>query len=87
MRYLFAGVYVLVLATQLPHVYTAYANLEQQGVPLAHWTAWGAAVAFELATGVFTFRIVKGAAITGKSQIEGESKCEWRCTTTIATFE
>lgn len=27
---------------------------------LAHWTAWGAAIAFELATGVFTFRIVKG---------------------------
>ena len=61
MRYLFGAVYVLVLATQLPHVYTAYANLEQSGLAMAHWTAWGAAVAFELATGVFTFRIVRGS--------------------------
>jgi hypothetical protein len=61
MKRIFALVYVLVLATQLPHVWFAYANLERQDMPLAHWTALGAAIAFELSTGVFTYRIVKGA--------------------------
>jgi len=61
MKYLFAGVYILVLATQLPHVWHAYASLEAPGFALATWTAIGAAVAFELATGVFTFRVVQGS--------------------------
>ena len=61
MKYLFAAVYVLVLATQLPHVWSAYASIEAPGLELAQWTALGAAVAFELSTGVFTYRIVKGS--------------------------
>jgi hypothetical protein len=56
----FALVYVLVLATQLPHVWYAYSALERPGFALAHVTAVGAAIAFELATGVFTLRIVNG---------------------------
>jgi len=61
MKYIFAAVYVLVLATQLPHVWAAYASIESPDLPVAHWTALGAALAFELSTGVFTFRIVKGS--------------------------
>ena len=61
MKYIFAAVYALVLITQLPHVWFAYAALEQPGVHLAQWTAIGAALAFELITGVFTYRIVKGS--------------------------
>ena len=61
MKLLFALVYVLVLATQLPHVWSAYANLEAAGWQLAHVTSFGAALAFELSTGVFTFRIVRGS--------------------------
>lgn len=54
-------IYVLVLGTQLPHVWHAYAALEQEGWALARATAIGAAVAFELATGIFTWRIVRGS--------------------------
>ena len=61
MKYLFAFVYILVLATQLPHIWYAYANLELPDIALAQWTAFGAALAFELSTGVFTYRIVKGS--------------------------
>ena len=61
MKYIFGLVYVLVLATQLPHIWYAYASLEAADIPLAHITAIGAAVAFELATGIFTFRIVCGS--------------------------
>lgn len=61
MKYIFVLVYVLVLATQLPHVWSAYASLEQPGVPFAAWTSVGAALAFELSTGVFTYRIVSGS--------------------------
>ena len=61
MKYLFGGVYVLVLVTQLPHIWAAYANLEDPSIPLAQWTALGAAVAFELSIGVFTYRIVTGS--------------------------
>ena len=61
MKYLFAAVYVLVLLTQLPHVWAAYASLEDPNFHLATWTAIGAAVAFELSTGVFTFRVVQGS--------------------------
>ncbi len=61
MRYLFAAVYLLVLVTQLPHVYSAYANLESPEMRLAHATALGAALAFELSIGVFTFRLVTGS--------------------------
>ena len=61
MKYLFAAVYVLVLITQLPHVWFAYANLEAPSIPVAQWTAIGAALAFELSTGVFTFRIIRGS--------------------------
>jgi hypothetical protein len=57
----FAAVYVLVLATQLPHIWSAYASLEDASIPFAQVTAWGAAVAFELSIGVFTYRIVKGS--------------------------
>jgi hypothetical protein len=56
----FALVYVLVLVTQLPHIWYAYAALERPGFTLAHVTAAGAAIALELATGVFTLRIVQG---------------------------
>lgn len=56
MKRAFAAVYVLVLATQLPHVYAAYAGLERPG--WYSWMAWGAAVAFELSIAAFTFRIV-----------------------------
>ena len=59
--FIFAAVYVLVLATQLPHIWSAYANLEDVSIPLAQWTALGAAVAFELSIGVFTYRVVKGS--------------------------
>jgi len=58
---IFAAVYVLVLATQLPHIWSAYASLEDTAIPLAQWTALGAAVAFELSIGVFTYRLVKGS--------------------------
>jgi len=61
MKYIFVAVYILVLATQLPHVWSAYAALEAPGLPLAHITALGAAVAFELSTGVFTLRVVNGS--------------------------
>ena len=61
MKYIFGLVYVLVLATQLPHVWYSYASLEAGDIPLAHVTALGAAVAFEMATGIFTFRIVNGS--------------------------
>jgi hypothetical protein len=57
----FAAVYVLVLATQLPHVYSAYAALESPDLPVAQATAFGAALAFELAIGVFTIRIITGS--------------------------
>jgi len=58
---LFGAVYVLVLITQLPHVWSAYASLEDSSLPLAQYTALGAAVAFELSIGVFTYRIIKGS--------------------------
>lgn len=61
MKYIFSLVYVLVLATQLPHIWLAYARLESPTLPLAHWTALGAAVAFELSIGVFTYRIIQGS--------------------------
>lgn len=61
MKYIFGLVYVLVLATQLPHIWLAYARLEAPTLPLAQWTAWGAAVAFELSIGVFTYRIIQGS--------------------------
>lgn len=61
MKYAFAAVYVLVLATQLPHIWHAYASLENPGIPLAQWTALGAAVAFEASIGIFTYRIIKGS--------------------------
>lgn len=61
MKYIFGGVYVLVLITQLPHVWAAYANLENPAIPLAQWTALGAAIAFELSIGVFTYRIIQGS--------------------------
>ena len=61
MKYIFAAVYALVLITQLPHVWYAYAALEAPDLWLAHWTAVGAALAFELSTGVFTYRIVRGS--------------------------
>ena len=57
----FGLVYVLVLATQLPHVWAAYASLEDPTIPLARYTAAGAAIAFELSIGVFTYRIIKGS--------------------------
>ena len=57
----FGLVYVLVLATQLPHVWAAYASLEDATIPLAQYTAAGAALAFELSIGVFTYRIIKGS--------------------------
>lgn len=59
-QHLFGFVYVLVLATQLPHIWAAYSALEDPAIPLARWTALGAAVAFELAIGVFTFRVIRG---------------------------
>ena len=58
---IFGAVYVLVLVTQLPHVWSAYSNLEDTALPFAKYTAWGAAIAFEASIGVFTFRIVKGS--------------------------
>jgi peptidoglycan/LPS O-acetylase OafA/YrhL len=61
MKYVFGAVYALVLATQLPHIWYAYASLERTDIPLAQWTALGAALAFELAIGVFTYRIIKGS--------------------------
>ena len=59
--WLFVLTYVLTLATQLPHVWFAYASLEDAGLPIAHITAFGAATAFELSTGVFTWRVVAGS--------------------------
>lgn len=61
MKFVFAGTYLLVLLTQLPHIWFAYANLERGDVPLTQITAIGAAVAFELSTGVFTLRVVQGS--------------------------
>ena len=61
MKYIFVAVYVLVLATQLPHVWYAYASIEIEGFHLAQITAIGAALAFEASTGIFTYRIVKGS--------------------------
>lgn len=61
MKHAFAAVYVLVLATQLPHVWFAYASLENETIPLAQWTALGAAIAFEASIGIFTYRIIKGS--------------------------
>ena len=56
MKRVFAAVYLLVLATQLPHVGSVYASLERAG--WYRYTAWGAAVAFELSIAVFTYRSV-----------------------------
>ena len=61
MRFIFVAVYLLVLATQLPHVWYAYSAIEIADFQLAHVTAIGAALAFEAATGIFTYRIVKGS--------------------------
>ena len=61
MKLLFAAVYVLVLVTQLPHIWAAYANLEAPSLVLAQYTAAGAAIAFETSIGVFTYRIIKGS--------------------------
>jgi len=61
MKYIFALVYLLVLVTQLPHVWHAYASIEIEGFYLAQITAIGAALAFEASTGIFTYRIVKGS--------------------------
>ena len=60
MKLAFGLVYVLVLATQLPHIWFAYASLENPTIPLAQWTALGAAVAFEASIGIFTYRIING---------------------------
>lgn len=60
MKALFVFVYILVLATQLPHVWYAYNALEQE-IPLVAYTSIGAALAFELSTGVFTYRLVQGS--------------------------
>ena len=61
MKYLFALTYILVLATQLPHVWAVYASMERGELVFGPWTAVGAAVAFELATGLFTYRLVAGS--------------------------
>ena len=61
MKYLFVFVYVLVLATQLPHVWAAYASLEAPNLALAQYTAFGAALSFELSIGIFTYRLIKGS--------------------------
>jgi hypothetical protein len=60
-KYIFAAVYLLVLVTQLPHIWYAYAAIERSGWVLAHYTALAAAVAFEASIGLFTYRVVKGA--------------------------
>ena len=60
MKYLYGLAYALVLITQLPHVWAIYAGLEQPGVPFKQWTALAAAIAFELSTGIFTFRLIQG---------------------------
>jgi cation transport ATPase len=59
MKRIFGAVYVLVLLTQLPHVGAVYAGLERAG--WYQWTAWGAAVAFELSIGLFTYQVIRGA--------------------------
>ena len=59
MKQLFAIVYVLILITQFPHVWAAYAAHEQEGI--GHLTAAGAALGFELSTALFTYRIVTGS--------------------------
>jgi len=59
MKRLFAIVYVLILVTQFPHVWAAYAAHEQEGI--GHLTAAGAALGFELSTALFTYRIVTGS--------------------------
>jgi hypothetical protein len=60
-KYLYGFAYLLVLVTQLPHVWTIYAGLERPGVPFTQWTALAAAVAFEASTGIFTFRWIQGS--------------------------
>ncbi|HKZ83122.1 MAG TPA: hypothetical protein VJ793_05645 [Anaerolineae bacterium] len=54
----FGFVYVLILITQFPHVWQAYADIERDGFYL---TAAGAALGFELSTAVFTYRLVTGS--------------------------
>lgn len=65
MKLAFALGYILILLTQLPHVWYAYRSLERAGAFPFAWltsvTPLGAAIAFEVATGIFTYRIIGGS--------------------------
>jgi hypothetical protein len=49
-------VYALTLLTQLPHIGEVYSSLERGA--WQHWTAWGAALAFEASVALFTLRLI-----------------------------
>jgi Ca2+/Na+ antiporter len=53
------AVYVLTLATQLPHIFSVYSALERtEHRILGIDTAWGAAIAFEATVALFTIRAI-----------------------------
>jgi hypothetical protein len=52
-------VYILTLATQLPHIYDVYSALERGDYSVAGFsTAAGAALAFEASVAIFTLRLI-----------------------------
>lgn len=54
-----AGIYLLTLLTQLPHIYDVYSGLERHRYTVVGVsTALGAAIAFESAVALFTLRII-----------------------------
>lgn len=55
-----AAVYLLTLLTQLPHIGQVYSTLERG--EYQHYTAWGAAVAFEASVALFTLRLLLNKA-------------------------
>jgi len=58
MKWIFAAIYALILITQFPHVWSAYADIDRDGFQLF---SMGAALAFELSIAIFTYRIVRGS--------------------------
>jgi len=58
MKWIFAAIYILILITQFPHVWAAYADIDRDGFQLF---SMGAALAFELSIAIFTYRIVRGS--------------------------
>lgn len=61
MKSLFILAYLCVLLTQAPHVWHVYASMETGTIGFEQVTAIGCTIAFEAATGLFTYRLVTGS--------------------------